>query len=79
MCLFVLSAFFVVVYLELLCVFMILWREILECSPYLRWVSASILTLWNHFHSSRDPDIPNLGEFCPCNSKRVQPYALETV
>ena len=30
---FVLSAFFA--YVELLCVFLILWREILECSPYL--------------------------------------------
>jgi hypothetical protein len=27
----------------------------------LRWVSASVLTLWCHFHSSSDPDEPNLG------------------
>ena len=31
---FVLSAFLIVVYVELLQVFLILWREIFECSPY---------------------------------------------
>ena len=29
------------------------WRD-------LRWVSASTMRLWHHFHSSSDPDIPNL-------------------
>jgi hypothetical protein len=47
---FVLSAFFIVAYVEHLWVFLILWREILECSPYLwamcrRLFSASTVTL----------------------------------
>ncbi len=30
-----------------------------------RWVSTSIVTLWRHFHSSSDPDIPNPGPTWP--------------
>jgi hypothetical protein len=25
------------------------------------WISASTMTLWHHFHSSSDPESPNLG------------------
>ena len=44
----VLSAFLIVAYVELLRVFLILWREILECSPYLDDVSVEMIQLRYH-------------------------------
>ncbi len=44
----------------------------------LRLISASTMMLWHHFHSSSEPESPNLGQLGRCNGLRVQPYALET-
>ena len=46
----------------------------------LRWISASTMTLWHHFHSSCDRESPNLGwgQLGRCNCIRVHPYSLET-
>jgi hypothetical protein len=29
------------------------------------WISASNITLWNHYHSTSDPESPNLGPTWP--------------
>jgi hypothetical protein len=29
------------------------------------WISASTMTLWHHFHSTSDPESPNLGPAWP--------------
>jgi hypothetical protein len=40
-------------------------------------ISASTMTVWHHFHSTSDPDFPNLG-LGQSNGIRVHPYSLET-
>jgi hypothetical protein len=33
----------------------------MDVQSVLKWISASTMTLWHHFHSTSDPDFPNLG------------------
>ena len=42
------------------CLKLFIYMSSMDVWRVLRWVLASILTLWYHFHSSSDPDVPNL-------------------
>jgi len=45
----------------------------------LRWMSASNMTYWHHFHSSSDPENSQIwGQLGQWNGMRVHPYTLET-
>ncbi len=50
----------------------------LEVGRGLRWMSASTMMWWYHFHSTSDQEFPNLGPTWPSNGVRLHPYSHET-
>jgi hypothetical protein len=55
-----------------------LYMSNVDLGSSLRWMLASTMMKWHHFHSTSDLELQNLGPTVLCNDIRVHPYACET-